>query len=280
MKKLLVPTDFSQASHNAVKYSVELAKEFDSQITLFNAFHPLPYNPESYAYISNEEMDAVRLNSHDTLSQLSNIINTELKTPSTYECSLGLAADEVEKIEKTLNPDLIVVGSHGSSNFERAIMGGTTLALAKGLSTPMLVIPEKSKYKSIDKILFATDFHDNDISSIKDICAFAEHFDSKVIAVHVTDNEHLRKYERDAIVKFSDSIMEKVGYDNLEFELVDDNDVEHGLNSFIKKNEIDLLVLAKSQRSFFSRLIMPSITNKMVYHTDIPMLIIKAEDKD
>ena len=40
MKNILVPTDFSEASHNAAKYAVALANAFDAEVMLINANAP------------------------------------------------------------------------------------------------------------------------------------------------------------------------------------------------------------------------------------------------
>ena len=61
---------------------------------------------------------------------------------------------------------------------------------------------------------------------------------------------------------------------NLEFIFLDKNgSVENTVNKFIEENNIDVLAIVKRNRSFFDRLINSSLSNKFVFHSEIPIWV-------
>jgi nucleotide-binding universal stress UspA family protein len=60
-----------------------------------------------------------------------------------------------------------------------------------------------------------------------------------------------------------------------EFHLVTGTDVRHGIESYLKKQPADLLVMVTHEHSFMERLFGKSHTTAMVYHTHVPLLVLK-----
>ena len=78
----------------------------------------------------------------------------------------GLAVDNINNLAKEKNVSFIIMGTKGSSGINEIILGSITSKVIENAPCPVLIIPDKTKYKVITKIIFATDFHVNDIESI------------------------------------------------------------------------------------------------------------------
>lgn len=65
-------------------------------------------------------------------------------------------------------------------------------------------------------------------------------------------------------------------YENLEmcYDVITDDNLLKGLDSYIKENHIDIITLASYKRNIFARLFNPGIARKMLFHSDTPLLII------
>ena len=69
-------------------------------------------------------------------------------------------------------------------------VGGTTKRIVNKTKCPVLIVPEGSIFKKIDKIAFGTDFSLDDFEVIGNLLAFAKHFNASVTAVHVSENSN------------------------------------------------------------------------------------------
>jgi hypothetical protein len=64
------------------------------------------------------------------------------------------------------------------------------------------------------------------------------------------------------------------------YDMVENKDVEAGLNDFTEKNNIDLLITVPKKRHFFEKIIESSTTRKLIYHTMIPMMCVMVKKEE
>jgi nucleotide-binding universal stress UspA family protein len=138
-KTILVPTDFSSCSQQAVLYAVRLAKKLDAHVYLMHAWS-MPY------WQWDEQSDRP----HDVPPQLSAAAKSALET------TLSTARGELPDVEALfyvgdpaasilvaavdVDADLIVVGTHGRSGFSRFIEGSVAEAVTRRAPCPVLAI--------------------------------------------------------------------------------------------------------------------------------------------
>jgi nucleotide-binding universal stress UspA family protein len=278
MKKILVPTDFSEASEKAVEYAIELANALKAKITFFKAYHPIPYAPEMYVYIGKDEIDELRKLAEDRMIELCVRVNKRVDVPCNYAIQEGDATDEILHVMNEQKPDLVIMGSHGASAISRMLYGSVTVQVARKTQYPLLVIPEKVTYSPFKKMVYATDYHDSDIEAIRFLAKLARKFDSEIDVLHVADGDIKQEFEASYFEELEKDVREKVQKKNLNFHLTEDKNIAHAIESFVKKEGADLVAVARLKRSFFLKVFLPSVTKKMIYHTDVPLLIFNAWD--
>ena len=76
---------------------------------------------------------------------------------------------------------------------------------------------------------------------------------------------------------FEELVREKVDYHNITFERFEGDDIHEILQHIIEKKQIDWIAMSKSKKSFWERIWNPSQTNKMLYHTHIPLIAFHSE---
>src|SRR5688572_5457500 len=157
MKLILVPTDFSKASINALRYAAELASTIRAQLILLhvNDTTSLMINPQ----IAGPLNDQVEEKSKKHLDKLKNemqekygnviIASTEFKT--------GFTVEEIENSAKSNRVDMIVMGMQGTNYIAERFLGSTTTMLMHRLTIPILSVDRNADYKPIDNIVLATD---------------------------------------------------------------------------------------------------------------------------
>ncbi len=156
IKHILVPVDFSESSMNAVDTAVAMAKRQGSKLTLL---HVINQNMLSYGHFEAlplvpSMLEILRNEAKDMISHLKDkLICAELPI-ITVETVEGFIASEICRYAQTVDAELIVMGTHGSSGFREFFIGSNAYAVVKYAPCPVLTIPFSGKWTSFSKILF------------------------------------------------------------------------------------------------------------------------------
>jgi nucleotide-binding universal stress UspA family protein len=137
-----VPTDFGVAAEGAVTTAVELAKKFDSRITLAHVFAP-----PVYAYADYMLVDVV-LPLQDAARQALGEAFTSLESRHPVSDSLLLQGDadtEILAAIDKLKADLVVMGTHGRKGVSRLFLGSVAARLVRESPVPVLTVREMQK---------------------------------------------------------------------------------------------------------------------------------------
>jgi nucleotide-binding universal stress UspA family protein len=140
-KHILVPVDGSQTSQQAVGKAIELAKAFNSTVTVIYVIDPYPftgvgtdfaYGQAEYLSAATAEANAAVHAAKETLVASGVSVNTTVVEAHTAWRGIVEAGD-------SLQADLIVMGSHGRSGLEKLVLGSVTQAVLSRTKLPVLV---------------------------------------------------------------------------------------------------------------------------------------------
>ncbi len=143
MNRILWPTDFSEPSYEAFKVAKEMALHFKAEFHLVHVITPLPpFAPapkdrpsfDVAAYVKN-----LRLSAEKSLQEvIGKKVGNKLKAQA--KVLHGDAAVEIARIAHKKKIDLIVISSHGTTGWQRFLLGSVTEKLARISTVPILII--------------------------------------------------------------------------------------------------------------------------------------------
>jgi nucleotide-binding universal stress UspA family protein len=271
MKTILVPTDFSPVSMNAVNYATELALNIDSSIVLVNAYQiPVTFTEVPVIDISIEEIQKVSLLKLNELKKnLEHITSGKLKIYT--ETKLGYVSEVIEDLCEKMNPILIVMGTKGSSEIETFFMGSNALSTVLKVKYPVMVIPPGVKYKKIVKIGFACDLKEVvKTTPAKQINYFTNVFGASltVLNVNVHNNYDANTAEQILLLQ---TMLDKT---KPHFEHIQNMDVAEGIHSWSEKNCLDLLITIPKRHRLIERLFQRNHTKDLIFQSHIPIMCI------
>ncbi len=140
-KKILVPTDFSTHSKLALRYALELADFYKSDITLFHSFEQ-QMHPAFYAAgkASIFEIDSeLKQRAADAMTKFRNELGKPEITTN-YIFAEGVAYHEIVEDTKKKNYDLLVIATHGLRGLEHFLIGSTTEKVIRHAEVPVLTV--------------------------------------------------------------------------------------------------------------------------------------------
>ena len=265
MKNILVPTDFSENAENALRFAINIANHFESQIYLINV-----YNPQSQTGMFMSVRDFMKNDSEVQLSKLVKKYKGGLFHDTNLEAKAieGLPVDVITQLAKKLSADLIVMGTQGASGLKEIFFGSNTEAVIQKAKCPVMAIPNKYQYHPFRRIVFAVDSLDISAALILEpLSQLAQSYKAKVEVLHFAAEAVVVGIDPSIDIYLQDVERSFHQYTNI-------SNVSASIDEFAKQCHADLLCMIRRKRSFFNRIFHASTTRQEVFHSEIPLLIL------
>lgn len=188
LDRVLCPIDFSDTSHHALAHAAAIARWYDAQLTLLYAF---PYLPAMDLPPMPLE-DADRADILARMREFADIVPRDVRV----DCQLreGQAVHEaiVSQVDAT-QADMLVMGTHGRSGFQRLFLGSVTEKVIRNVTCPALVVPPRAHDVAPDtpvrfhRILCPTDFLASSLRAFEYGIGLAEETDAHLTLLHVVE---------------------------------------------------------------------------------------------
>jgi nucleotide-binding universal stress UspA family protein len=274
--KILIPTDFSANAKHAIDYAYlsPLANTLNAEIKLLNVYTPpVTRNNLPYPLIQDQMVRAVK-EAEEQLTILCNEIsdNTGLRCKNLV--MTGGVVEEIIKEAKGSKADMIVMGTKGASGIEKILFGSNAASVIENATCPVLVVPKGAPIALPKRIVFATNYHDSDMTTLKSLANLAKMLEAELMIVHVSKDK--LKSERDLIEQFSKAVAVETGFQQPFYYVMQHADIKKGLDLFMDSSGADLLALSTRKRSVFEKLFDSSLTKQMAYQVNIPLLAFHA----
>ena len=287
IKKILLPIDFSDYSKIVCEFALGIAKQINAEIKLFHAYFTPVINTEPFdeSYTYNLNIDKIfgniEIEAKKNIKKFSNDLKNKIKKDNisgvkiSYSLSCGKASTEIINMSEKYKPDIIILGSKGKGENINDIIGSVTAKIIENAKVPVLVIPDKFEYKGIDKIknlMYATNFDKSDYNSIYKLINIISPFNIKTYCVHVgSDKQNL--WNKVNMDKLNEHIIKRYKQYNIECDLIENEDILDGIEEYVTNKKIGIISLTTHKRNLFSKILKPSLAKKMVFHTNIPLLV-------
>lgn len=266
MNRILVPTDFSAVADNALKYALDVASKFNSDILLY------------HVYSFHRRVDYDRNHPEDEQPYVKNIeqkMNDSLAGIKSRAEELGVHVEgKVEentpfylfKNKVTKNDvELIVMGTKGATGLEKVIYGSVAATALETAKVPVLVVPPEHA-TGMKRIVLATDLDGVSPTILATLRKLASAYDAKVTILRV--NTHP---ETDLI---SEDDLPLEGIDREYREVPLSKSINDSVNQFVEKDGSDLVCMIRREKDFFESIFKKSVTKAHVYNSDVPFLVL------
>lgn len=272
MARILVPTDFSDTARNAVNYALQMAKELPAtEIILFNSFDKVVAGSDGTPLASDP--DTHRNLSVLALRNLVKELDAETSVNVTTRAEEGSLISNIQALAEQGTIDLVVMGINGATRMEQIMIGSSTLSVISNTGIPVLVIPPDATYKGVRTVVFASDMKNvRDTTPAKSLRRILEIFRPTVHVVNVDTEHYVELTEEYKAEKASmDLILD--GF-NRTYAFMRLYDFTEAINQYALDHGADMIITVPRKHNFLSRLFTTSHTEKLAYHTHIPLLAI------
>ncbi len=278
MRKIVIPTDFSENAMNAIRYAVELFKYEQSEFFIIHAYADEVYDHNTLVSreVFDELKETVHKNSEDQLTKILEEIHQISPNPRheyKIQSAFGTLIDEVNDLVDKENIDIVVMGTKGKRNDRNLSFGSNTLQVLKYVKCPVLAIPSGYSYtQQPKKVLFPTDYLlPFKRRELKLLYTLIKSFRSRIDFLYISKFDKLSIRQEDNKNFLSAGLSES----EFVFHTVEAEDLTSAINTFIQKHEIDFLVMINSRHSYLESILYQSTIDKIGLHIRIPFLVMQ-----
>lgn len=275
MKKILLPTDFSEASEQAINLASKINAKEKNEIHLLHMIE-IPSGiidmgagrnfsiPESMLYIRKVRDKLVAYK--DKFFSKDDDVKHAIRFQTPYE--------GIRDYAKKINSDLIIMGTKGHSDLEELLIGSNTEKVVRTSEAPVLVAKNDTKDFNPKNLVFASSFKPTKHNVFEKFLKFANKLDSKI---HLLKINTPHRFENSQASKEKiEAFAERYNLPNYSTNVYNDNSVEQGILNFSNEIDADLVALATHGRSGLSHIFNGSITKNLSKKSIRPMLTFKV----
>ncbi|OQP57386.1 universal stress protein [Niastella populi] len=281
MKRILIPTDFSENALKAALYAGVVARKANAALYLVHVIEPVDekiHQPfplhEKYLketlHMRMREVESVKtiiLNSHPEITIETAVLSGDISAT-------------IAEFSGNNDIDMIIMGTKGATGLKELLIGSVTSKVIGHSKFPVLAIPVDYQPEEPDGILFATNHFEKSNILLTPVIELAKLFFAKIYVIIFVDKE-----KKGAVEYMSDtrSLYNYLDYLRKTFpgvifqgELLEGKDFEDAVNAYEEKNKLDIVSMITYPKGFWEKIFKGSETKKMAIHSHIPVLAIPA----
>lgn len=295
IKKILCPVDGSEFSRRALRHAAGLASWYEAELTALSVRSRIvptgpwlegpvaPILPEEDPQAGGEGLGAF-------------VASAVGSFPTRILTRGGPVVGEILSAADEMQADLIVIGTHGTSGFERLLLGSVTEKVLRKAKCPVLTVPRAVKPESAETVTFKTivcgiDFSEASGRALEYALSLAQEAGGRIVLVHALEwlpeplptvsrnfdvPEYRRQVEDDTRKDLEALVPEEArAWCDPEFVLVHGK-AYRGLVQVAEARDADLIVLGTQGRGALDRALFGSTADHVVREATAPVLVVPA----
>ena len=284
MIKVLVPFDFSPTAHHALNFATGLAKVYPQveirllhiiETPITTGMSAMGGGVDVYPDVQNQiffmELMETRKRQFIELEEKyagsEFVFRTKLVTGNVFKGISASIQDEA--------PDLVIMGSKGSSGLDEVLIGSNTEKVVRNSTCPVITIKADTPIETMKKVVFASDFKESDDKVAARIKRMQALFNADFYFVVINTPGNFET-TRESIARIK-TFVQKYKFENIKAEIYNSLSEESGILEFADDIQADMIAMTTHGRTGLLHLITGSIAEDVVNHSKRPVWTYKIK---
>lgn len=275
MKKIVLPTDFSNNARNAIVYALEFFKDEKCEFHILHTYTPTFYRLDymmggpTYSAIPDMGVDIAQAGLEKTLIDIKSNFDNPKHTFKTLS-AFNTLTNEIIELTETKDFDLVVMGTQGATGAKEIFLGSHTVNVIRKSNIPVIAIPSGFLYKTIKSVVFPTDYKSlykkNDLRILLDLIKTQK---AKLTVLHIKEEYDLTEEQETNKKALADS------FRDINHVFVEERGklMPEAVHEYCIANESELLVMFNRRHSFLERWLYKQNVDSIGFHTTVPLLV-------
>lgn len=276
MKRIIIPTDFSENALHAIRYSHEIFAGEEVEWVLLNTFGADVYTSaatmslradsaviDEYHKISEQKLQGLRTRMEDEFGEN----NFSYEIVSRYD----FLPDAINHLIKQKPVSLVALGTRGATGAKELFFGSNAVRIMEMVTAvPVLAVPDESPVVVPRKMALATTYTDLPVRLQLEVFSdVASRFGAEVTLIHISEEVRLGQKQ----ITCRNWLQEQLARHDPALYTLAHKQVEKAISEYIESTNTDILALISRKHSFFQGLLKKSILKDLGYHSKIPLFV-------
>ena len=298
IRQVLCPVDFSDFSRRALRHAIAIARWYEASLTLVNV-----QASAAVAMAAPELLPVMVLTAEaraSLLNAMTRFAEEEVVGYVPYRCDIreGAPVNEILACAHDTFSDLIVIGTHGRSGFERLVLGSVAEKVLRKAACPVLTVPHSDAVATpplYQRILCAIDFSKCSMRALDYAMSLVQEANTHLIVAHVFEldgtmpedwrailsprsvREELKTLEDERCEKLARAVPEQLRSSCTVETVMARGTPYREILRLASKQRSELIVLGIHGRSATDLFFLGSTTNQVVRHSTCPVLTMRSD---
>jgi len=275
-RRILIPTDFSKNSWQAINYALELYKSEPCDFFLLHVFSATGDVLKSLMNIEpgSDLYETAKAYSEEGLAKVLDMLTLkDTRNPKHHFkaiSSFNNTIDGIKIIVEKKDIDMIVMGTKGETHSKGTAFGSTAIyVMEKVRNCPVIVVPQNAALTMPKEIVFPTSFRTHfkrrELIYLIDI---AKKCNATIVILHVAEAKELDENQKEN-KQLLEAILEDTTY---KFQTLSHNSVITAVNVFVESRESDMVAFINKKHSFFGSILSNPLVKEISFHLNVPIL--------
>jgi nucleotide-binding universal stress UspA family protein len=281
MKTLVAIVDNPNQPSSFTHYAAHLANDLKMNLHLMHVKNPhayplgVPYTTGTETVYVNDALQKLSEQQRKRLAEEGDHIAGQIADDITVEHSveIGVKSNIINDLNSDGKADMVIL-EESYENYDFWASDASIMDVVRNVDCPIWIVPHGYNYMNFEKIVYATNYKQEDIVTIRKLIALMGKFNPRLIALHITETLDFKEdVEKEG---FMELLKSKTNYNNLDLKALvegEEDNLADLINGYAQRVDANLVVLLKENRNFLERLFRSSATKKIIKSAGLPVLV-------
>ncbi len=289
--RILVPVDFSPHSIEAARLAMILGARNGRTVEFIHTFLT-PTNRDTiqlanvydYDLVDMETTRQIEREARAMMTRFSDSIRNGIKSGeipaakfATTVCE-GLPEEVILNFTREQKPQILIMGTRRAHKKEQDLIGSVTAEVLDGCRVPTITLPDSVEagfIRHVKRVFFFCNYDQEDLIALDELNRLLPESPLQITLIHIPGRRYLRKSDIDRSEKNLLLYM-RSHYPNytVDVQHTDSDRALSHLSEQMQKEKIDLVCVPGKHKNVFARVFNPGLPHKLLFSTDIPMLMV------
>jgi len=279
IRKILIPYDFSETAALSLEHAVFMAKLLKAEIILLHIVETVSFTSAISHALSGFEKK-IENTSKEKLDEIAKEIHNHSGIHLTILTEVGRIYKKIVQVAKDIDADVIIMGTHGVSGYQRFNVGSNTSRVVEASPCPVISVQTHAKSIGFKKIILPIDESPTSRQKVNHVIEMANHYNSHVFIVGLINfnSEELKRKFRIKVEQVEE-FLSKFDISH-ESKFVKGDNLAKMTMSVAEEMDADLVVIMTEQEPSITGFFMGTYASQVVNHSKIPVMSVRPAEID
>ncbi|SRX55140.1 universal stress protein [Aequorivita sp. CIP111184] len=273
MKNILLPTDFSKSSKNAIRYAMRFFEGETCTFHILNSQKPSGYITADVLYGApgSTIYDGIL---NDNKKELEKMVlfceSNSTKENFTFVPKIDFdnIVDAVNQAITKNNIELIIMGTNGATGAAETIFGSNTLKIIRNVDCPVVAVPQNYIFEKVKSVLLSLNYqYDVPKRSLDIVVEIVKKYGASLKILEI-EEENIELVSK---TNYTEEVFKEIGCEHFSIKNIP---TSMAINAFEQLIPVQLHAMVVEHKTFLDRFIFGSETSKISYGSKIPILVL------